>query len=394
MLDSLRCAVRNLCRKKSRSFLTITGIAIGVASVVIISTIGEIGKTSVSDELESLGLGGVMVSTSLSDTEGMGEEELKTIQNTPGVAYAMPLTMYYSTATVRNQTMDTVILGVDSGASQIISMEILYGRPLNQVDIDSNAKVCLVDQNLAQTGYYRDNIVGKKVYLCINGINEEFTVVGITKTGSGMLQSMMGSYIPSFVYIPYSTYQNAAGLSSYQQIAVRLQDSSDVDETGEKIVALLDQNKGYSGKYSAENLAKEKDGLNNLLNIVTLSLTAISGISLLVASLSVMTMMLVSVHERTREIGIKKSIGASRTKIMTEFLIEAAVLSLAGCAAGTALGMGITYLAALWLEISVPFRYDIILITGLFSLATGMVFGVYPAGKAAKLKPVDALHIE
>lgn len=394
MFDAFRCAVRNLSRKKNRSFLTITGIAIGVASVVIISTIGEFGKTSVSDELESLGLGGVMVSTSLSDTEGMGEEELQTIQNTPEVEYAMPLTMYYSTATVRNQTLDSVILGIDSGASNIISMEILYGRPINQTDIDSNAKVCLVDQNLAQTGYYRDNIVGKKVYLCINGVNEAFTVVGITKTGSGMLQSMMGSYIPTFVYIPYSTYQNAAGLSNYQQIAVRLQESSDVDEASEKIVALLDQHKGYSGKYSAENLAKEKDGLNNLLNIVTLSLTAISGISLLVASLSVMTMMLVSVHERTIEIGIKKSIGASRSKIMMEFLIEAAVLSLAGCAVGTVLGMGAAYLAALSFEITIDFRYDVILFTIFFSLATGMIFGVYPAGKAAKLKPVDALRLE
>lgn len=394
MLDALRCAVRNLFRKKSRSFLTITGIAIGVASVVIISTIGEFGKTSVSTELESLGLGGVMVSTALSDTEGMGEEELKTIQSTPEVAYAMPLTMYYSTATVRNQRMDTVILGVDSGAQNIISMEILYGRAFNQMDIDSNAKVCLVDQNLAQTGYYRDNIVGKKIYLCINGINEEFTVIGITKTGSGMLQSMMGSYIPTFVYIPYSTYQSEAGLSNFQQIAVRLEDSSDVDEASQTIVNLLDQQKGYKGKYTAENLAKEKDGLNNLLNIVTLSLTAISGISLLVASLSVMTMMLVSVHERTREIGIKKSIGASRTKIMVEFLIEAAVLSLAGCAVGIILGMFITYLASLWLQLTISFRYDIIIITTIFSLATGMIFGVYPAGKAAKLKPVDALHIE
>ena len=394
MIDAFRCAVRNIVRKWNRSCLTIIGISIGVASVVVISSIGELGKTSVSVELESLGLGGVMVSTAASDSEGMGEAELKTIQSTPEVQYAMPLTMYYSTVTVRNKSSDTVILGVDSGAQKIISLEILYGRSINKIDVDSGAKVCMVDQNLAQSAYYRDNIVGKKINLCINGINEEFTVIGITKTGSGMLQSMMGSYIPTFVYIPYSTYQNSSGLSHYQQIAVRLQDETDVDAVSASIVKSLEQYKGYSGKYSAENLSKEKDGLNNLLDIVTLALTAISGISLLVASLSVMTMMLVSVHERTREIGIKKSIGASRSKIMLEFLVEAAVLSCTGNLIGTAFGMGATSIGAKVMGVSASFRMDIILITTIFSVVIGIIFGVYPAGKAAKLKPVDALHIE
>ncbi len=394
MLDSVRGATRNLVRKWNRSCLTILGIAIGVASVVVISSIGEYGKSSVETELESLGLGGIMVSTSSADQEGMGDHELEAIKAMADVKYAMPLTMYYSTVTVRNQVSDTVILGVDSGAQKIISMDILYGRTFYRSDIDSNAKVCLVDQNLANSAYHRDNIVGKKILLCFNGVNEEFTVIGITKTGSGMLQSMMGSYIPSFVYIPYSTCQNAVGLANYQQIAVRLKDETNVDDVTAEIVKSLDQKKGYSGKYTAENLAKEKDGLNNLLNIVTLSLTAISGISLLVASLSVMTMMLVSVHERTREIGIKKSIGASRRKIMLEFLVEAAVLALIGNIIGTLLGMAITYGAGLSLGIRISFRMDIIFITTVFSVFTGMVFGVYPAGKAAKLKPVDALHVE
>ena len=139
---------------------------------------------------------------------------------------------------------------------------------------------------------------------------------------------------------------------------------------------------------------KQKDGLTNMLDIITLVLSAVGAISLLVASLSIMTVMLVSVNERTREIGIKKSIGAKKSAILLEFLFEAVLITLLGCAVGIMFGYGISYAGASYFQMRLSFRGDILLLAVGFSLLTGVIFGVYPAAKASNLKPVDALRME
>lgn len=394
-MDAIKCAVRNITRKWRRSLLTLVGIAIGVASVVVISTIGEFGKTSVTTELESLGLGGVMVSTTDKGASAtLRQEEVEIIKQTPNVKYAMPIMMLYSSAEAKNTSSDALILGVDAGAGNMISLNILYGRSFLESDVASREKVCLIDQSLALEGYNRENVVGKKISLLLNGVREEYRVVGVTKTGSGLLQGAMGSYIPSIVYVPYTALQKSVGQTTFQQVAVRIADHSNADAVSRSIVQTLERRTGSVGKYTADNLSKQRDGLNSLLDTVTLALTAIGAISMLVASLSIMTMMLVSVNERTREIGIKKSIGASRAKIMTEFLIEAIVLSLFGSVVGVLLGILVTVAASLWLGISISLRFDMILYTALFAVVTGVIFGVYPAVKASGMKPVDALRCE
>ena len=145
MIDSIRAAVRNLKRKWRRSVLTFIGIAVGVASVVVISTIGEYGKTTVTTELESLGLGGIMVSAnSQTGYTSMEEKELEVIKKNNHVEHAMPVMMLYSTLNIRKETKDTLILGVDETADQIISLEVVHGRGFHAADISSNAKVCLI----------------------------------------------------------------------------------------------------------------------------------------------------------------------------------------------------------------------------------------------------------
>ncbi len=395
MIDSIRAAVRNLKRKWRRSVLTFIGIAVGVASVVVISTIGEYGKTTVRTELESLGLGGIMVSAnSQTGYTSMEEKELEVIKKNNHVEHAMPVMMLYSTLNIRKETKDTLILGVDETADQIISLEVVHGRGFHAADISSNAKVCLIDQNLAKSAYSRENIVGKEIYLSVNGSYDAYTVIGIIKTGSGLLQSALGSYIPTFVYVPYSTLQQSVGETTFQQIAVRVDNENDVDDISASIVKSLERETGNPGMYTAENLAKQKDGLTHLLDTITLALTAIGAISLFVASLSIMTMMLVSVNERTREIGIKKSIGASKNNILMEFLTEALLISMIGSLIGAGIGILVTYLASLSLGVTVSFQLDMILYTILLSIGVGVIFGVNPALKAANMQPVDALRTE
>ncbi len=382
-----------------RSALTITGIAIGVASVILISSISECGTTAVNTEMDSLGLGGLTISVNSSiggqNSHVLTEDELNTIRNVQHVQQAMPLLMQNTKVNSHGtQQLDALVWGIDSKANQVISLQVLYGRMLNNVDIKSYSNVCMVDQTFAQNVYHRDNIVGKKISILCGNMEEEFEVVGVIKTGSGLLQNLIGDYIPNFLYVPYTTLQSVTGKNSFDQIAVRVEDNYDVDEAGQSIVSTLSNTTGISDGFLANNLVKQKDGLKSILNTVTVVLSAVGAISLLVASLSIMTVMMVSVNERTREIGIKKSIGARRSTILCEFLLEAIFISLIGCLIGVVVGIGISFFGASYVNISLQLRKDIILLAVGFSLLSGIIFGVYPAAKASRLKPVDALRIE
>lgn len=399
MLDSIRCALRNLGRKKMRSALTIAGIAIGVASVILISSISECGTAAVNNEMDSLGLGGLTIS--LNSTSGastanrLTEEELDAVRDTQHVKQAMPLMMQNTKVSNKsNAQLDALVWGIDSKANQVISLQVLYGRMISSVDVNSYSNVCMVDQTFAQNVYHRDNIVGKKISILCGSVEEEFEVVGVIKTGSGLLQNFIGDYIPNFLYMPYTTLQNATGRQSFDQIAVRVEDNFDVDEAGNAIVSTLARSTGINDGFVANNLVKQKDGLKSILNTVTVILSAVGAISLLVASLSIMTVMLVSVNERTREIGIKKSIGARRSTIMFEFLMEAVLISLVGCLVGVIAGVGISFIGASYVNMTLQLRGDIMLLSVGFSLLSGIIFGVYPAAKASSLRPVDALRTE
>lgn len=399
MLDSIRSALRNLGRKKMRSALTIAGIAIGVASVILISSISECGTAAVNNEMDSLGLGGLTISVNNSNNMSSGhyltENELDAVRETKHVEQAIPLVIQNTkVGNVNNSQLDALVWGIDSKANQVISLQVLYGRMISSMDVSTNSNVCMVDQTFAQNTYHRDNIVGKKISILCGGVEEEFEVIGVIKTGSGLLQNFIGDYIPNFLYIPYTTLQNATGKQSFDQIAVRVEDDYDVDETGNAIVNALSRSTGISDGFVANNLVKQKDGLKSILNTVTVILSAVGAISLLVASLSIMTVMMVSVNERTREIGIKKSIGARRSTIMFEFLLEAVLISLVGCLAGVLVGVGISFLGASYVNITLQLRGDIMLLAVGFSLLSGVIFGVYPAAKASRLRPVDALRLE
>ncbi|WP_457942097.1 ABC transporter permease [Caproiciproducens sp. LBM24188] len=397
MIDLLKSAFHNIGRKRSRTMLTILGIGIGVASVVIIGNISQCGTNVLYNEMDSLGLSGLSIAASADakpNTVSLNEFDLKLVQNADQVIQAAPVIVQTTDISVRKVNTKAVVWGIDTKASQIISINLLYGRLFNQMDIKSNANVCLVDEKFSQNAYSRSNIIGKKVSILCGGAMEEFTVVGIIKTGTGLLQNIIGDYVPTFVYVPYTTIQSAVGRSDFDQIAVKIQQGANVDEIGKKLTDSLNHYNGTKDAFISNNLAKQRDGLSNILNIMTLILTAIGGISLLVASLSIMTVMLVSVNERTREIGIKKAIGAGKGSIMLEFLFEAVLISVIGCFTGLLVGYAVSYAGAAFFRVTLSPRMDIIWTAMAFSILTGTAFGVYPAYKAACLKPVDALRQE
>ncbi len=393
MFDYIISGTRNVFRKKVRSVLTIAGIAIGVLSVVVISTIGEVGKSAINQEIDSIGMSGLTIRTVKSGSQ-LFTAQIQSVEALEPVSEAIPLMLEYTESTLRGIKTDCAVWGIDSGAQNVVSMQLLYGRYINQADVASNAAVCIVDESYAEKVYKRTNIVGKTIYISMNGMPEPFEIIGVVKTGGSLMQGLIGNYIPCFVYTPYTTLKNHTGKSNFDQIAVKLKSEADPELAAKEIKASLTGVLGSGENIRVENLAAQREQLDNILGIVTLVLSVIAGISLVVAGLSIMTVMLVSVSERTKEIGIKKSIGASRRKIMMEFLTESFLISGIGSASGVILGVLLSVLGCSALGLAPLLNWEMILFSVLFATGTGVLFGVYPAMQAAKLRPVDALRSE
>lgn len=393
ILDTIKWSIRGLKRKKLRTVLTTASIAIGVTSVVLINSIGSIGRQTINQELSSLGLDGITVGTTHKDIKTvLDESDLHLVRQRPEVQQATGINFSFSQLHMRSLVATGVVWGIDTNTSQFMSLEPLYGRMINRRDIKMKTQVCVVDQTIAKAFYKRDNIVGKEITLSLETGSSSFTVVGVVKSGGNILQGLMADTIPSFVYIPYSTMQQLSMKNSFDQIAVQVKSGQDPEQAGEQIVKALHQKNGLSNAYHSENISKQKDSLNKLLNIVTLILSLIAGISLIVAGLGILTVMLISVNERTKEIGIKKSIGASRGIILLEFLVEAFTITLTGSMIGAGVGMFLIYVGCIILKLEVKIYVSSALGAVIFALLIGTIFGVYPASVAARLKPVDALR--
>lgn len=394
MIETLSYAMRNIFRKKSRAVLLMIGIIIGVTSVIVISCISACGTTAVNNELDSLGLSGMNISVKEGKKLPLTNSELDIVLANNYIDSATPVMALPSSFQLGDSSSEVITWGINETAQDTVSLKVLFGRFFDKNDIASSARVCMVDKAFSSQNFGTDNIVGKTISVNINGAIEDYRVVGVLKTGSGMLQNALTGYVPSFVYIPYTTASEITGQNNYNQIITKLKAGADIDKLSDRITKNLNYSQGIDSGYTATNTAKQRDILANILNIVTLVLTAIGAISLIVAGLSIMTVMLVSVSERKREIGIKKSIGASKRKIVSEFLTEAFLLSFLGAAMGVALGLVISYIGTAMMEMTLIIDWKSIGFTVLFAIISGVIFGVYPSIKAAKLKPIDALKYE
>ncbi len=395
LLDYLICGFRNLGRKKFRSFLTISGISIGVSSVILIGSIGTIGRVTIQNELGAMGFGSITVSVDKRfTTQSMSKEDLNLIESFPQVKSCAPVVAAYNTVRMRGLVANTVLWGVNAGESPIISLSPKYGRLLNESDIASQAAVCVVDQNMAEMFYERENIVGKTLEAKINGNYIPLKIVGVVESGGNLMQNMVGNMLPAFAYLPYTTLQQYQGSNTFDQIAITLKNPSQIDSFSQQIEAALNRQHNLSRGFKTDNVSQQKDTLEKILNMITIILSLIAAISLVVAGLGIMTVMVVSVHERTREIGIKKSIGATSITILVEFLIEAFTISLIGSIIGLCTALGLVWFGCLLLHQIFFIDWQLLGIGLSCSIGSGILFGAYPAMIAARLRPVDALRTE
>ena len=393
MIDSMGEAIRVLFRKPLRSFLTMLGILIGVASVILIGVISQYGTDMLGNEMESLGLSSLMITSEDTRFDPLGEEELFRINSMEGVADTSPVLMQTGEVAAGDVEGESMLWGISYRADHIISLQIVAGRVFNASDCMQYRDVCLIDESLSKQAFDTIDSVGKQLQIEIGNESYTFTVAGVVKTGTGLLQNLLSGYIPSFIYLPYTTMQLYSGRSNFDQIAVKTEDGVSADWIGEEVVEELNRVVGVDG-YSAGNLAGQKESLKNILNLCTLVFSAVGGISLLVASLSIMTIMFISIQERKQEIGIKKALGAGNGRIMLDFLSEALLLSGVGSAAGIAVGLLVCGILAVSFGITVHIRTEIVISAVFLSIISAVLFSLWPAKRAADMRPVDALRQE
>lgn len=390
MKIGLRRTIKNIRRGKGRSLLTVCGVAVGVFAVTIISGIGSVGTEQVTSAMVTMGINSALVDS----TEGitLTEEDVAAFGRLEGVDKAMPLMAAVSQSRLLETNLDCYAWGVDQDAKDIISIEAVHGRLISERDVENHAAVCVIDEVLATESYGRSNIVGKKIRLLLAGGYYEFEIIGVAKSGMSGLQSMMSGIIPDFVYIPYSTMQDISGKTTFDKIALLL-DGNNADEAlTDTLTEKVNQIKDSKNGLTITNFQSQKGQLSNILGIITTALSLIAGISLVVSGITVMTTMLVSVGERTREIGIKKSIGAKSSDIMLEFLLESVLLTSVGSVVGAAVGLAACGVGCMVMELPFAVPVEAVAAALAFSVVMGAVFGAYPAAKAARLNPIEALR--
>lgn len=382
-------ALKGIVANKLRTFLTMLGIIIGVSTVIILVSVGKGTTARITENIQSMGTNLVTVMiTGRGIDNSLTYEEAMSMKEKAGVAGVAPLVSGSVTAKYGTKTMEAVSLeGVNGDYEHVRNQRVQSGRFILPLDVEYRQKVAVLGADVVHEIFGPVNPIGETVQ--INGIN--FRVIGILESKGS---SMQGSSDEK-VTIPISTAQRMLKSQGVRNIYV----AAESPEVVNLVVAEIEQ---YLWKkfdqdqsaYHVFNQTEMLDTMNEVSRSLTLMLGGIAGISLLVGGIGIMNIMLVTVTERTREIGIRKAIGAKRRDILGQFLLESATISGVGGIMGVLFGLGVNKLLTKLAGINTQSTLSILMVAFSFSLVVGIFFGLYPANKASKLRPVDALRFE
>lgn len=384
--QAIKMAFSSILSNKMRSFLTMLGVIIGVTAVITLIALGQGSTQRVSSQIESLGTNLITINITGGRNRGVSEEDLERIKSMPGVSEIAPVLSGGVTVKAGNKNTNSSLEATTPGYQQVRNRHVQLGRFLLQNDLDMRFRVAVVGVDVADELFGRRDIVGEKI--SINGV--EFSIVGILEEKGS---SIAGSD-DNKVIIPLTTGQRLLRNTEIRTFYVSTQSPDVVNQVVGEIQRFLTRKFNDENSFRVFNQTQLLSTINEATTTLTMMLGGIAGISLLVGGIGIMNIMLVSVTERTREIGIRKAIGAKRRDILIQFLIESAVLSGLGGVLGIMLGfVGVSFLSRI-LNIPAAISADVVLLATGFSVAVGVIFGLYPASKAANLNPIDALRYE
>ncbi len=390
MTNSIKYAITNLFRNKARTLLCGLGITIGVISIITIWSIAGAGKSAINHELDNMGMNGVSI---MAKSGKLTNNDLEIIRLQSNVINAVPVIFSSGTVSHDDFTEKAVTIGVDADSKSIISLEITKGREISNEDIQSKNNVCIIDTATATAMFGNHDAIGEKIVIKMLSKKINFEIIGIANVKSSLLKIATEQYIPTTIYLPYSTMQKYKKSDELNQIVVKFNDTTDIDNKANKVISAVSASYvNNTTSYSYQDLASQRERLSSTLNIITLILTAVGGISLLVASIGSMNVMLISVNQRTKEIGIRKTLGQSRFGIIIDFLCEAAILFLTFAMFGVLISALILISANRFFNLNFTLSLSQVFTVISINLVFGCFFGIFPAIKASKLKPVDSLR--
>ncbi len=402
VFENILLALTAIKSNKMRSFLTMLGIIIGISSVIAITSIGASAKGAVGKEFEAYGMNNMYIYPNWQLTQdGISESDLIMPEDIDALKARFPDEIKYIVPNV-SITSDTKVGRVEGkvnmygvGTDYIKykkNMSILHGRMINRSDVEGYKDRIVIDKKAALSLFNIENAVGKTLSVVINGEMKDLTVVGVYEVPASIFEglSMDSSYS---TYVPYPILQ--VGDKSSYAVEMYTDEKKNQDELGNEFIKYLSRIKDKEPNfYMFESAESQLGQINKILGTLSIAIGAIAAISLVVGGIGIMNIMLVSVTERTREIGIRKSLGARTKDILMQFLIESMIISAIGGVVGTILGIVIAAVGMNFAKIAVVIDPKVIIMAVAFSAMVGMFFGLYPARKAAKLDPIEALRYE
>ncbi|PLX32048.1 MAG: cell division protein FtsX, partial [Clostridiales bacterium] len=393
MLESARVAISAIWSNKMRSILTMLGIIIGISSVITVFTLGKGGRTAIGQEFESFGVARVFIGMNWSENPQSGDimnhSDIDALARTfSDEIYA--ISPRYTTSgeiSMNRKNENVYVSGVNEQYNRIEKNEIIKGRYLIESDINAAREVALIDSSMAMELFGRLDVLGERITVRTRNRNISLLVVGVFEEKKGLISNLGIDDPPRYVYIPISAAERIFGIGDrIYGIDMNLQQDVDVQSVLDRMTSMVERRHRNSGeeKYRGYSAESEMETVGRITGIISAVVSSIAAISLVVGGIGVMNIMLVSVTERTREIGIRKAIGARRRDILLQFLVEAVIISGMGGIIGTAFGIGISFAISAFIKITPGVSISTILIAWLFSAGVGIFFGIYPANKAAK----------
>lgn len=412
IVEYVKIALMNIRSNKGRSFLTMLGIIIGISSVILIVSAGNGFRVSIGGQLDELVGGFIQIYSNVRDADVdsimFTNDDIDLIyEKVPHVKGASDIWAFGangSTQTTKGTFTVTPRFGNES-MKFYDNSPIMHGRYYNKNESQSGAKVCVINETGAKTLFGTTNVVGMEMNFSMWGVTDDFKIVGVKKDNPSLAKEMtVGSYGDVTMEIPLPLLESMFGYytEEFSSFIVFAESSEYVDDIARQIKTLLEARYNVRGKeyIQTTDMASQLDMITNILNYVTIFIMLVAGIALVVGGIGVMNIMLVSVTERTKEIGIRKALGAKTGSILFQFLMEAVIITVMGGFIGIVLGVlgarGICSIASNLGMAGMKAVVDpkVVLAATGFSSLIGIFFGIYPARKAAKLSPIEALRHE